>query len=174
MTLDSVPGTIEAVVDLVSWSNDWGWGVPTLVGTLMVHAVGLHLIYTRIVLPLAPRAHGRHLPVAAVLGGTVVLLTALLAFAATVWGLLFLFLGALPSRGAAMLYSLNARFELDRGAEWPDAGRAHHRLSVPDHAGALVARANRGRPPARQGLTPRPVTRAGRRGIGGAIKGRTR
>ena len=108
MTLDSVPGTIEAVVDLVSWSNDWGWGVPTLVGTLMVHAVGLHLIYTRIVLPLAPRAHGRHLSVAAVLGGTVVLLTALLAFAATVWGLLFLFLGALPSRGAAMLYSLNA------------------------------------------------------------------
>lgn len=108
MDIDAVPRSIEAMAGLVTWSNDWGWGVPVLVATLMVHAVGVHQIFTRVVLPLAPRVHKRHLPAAAVLGGAVLLLTALLAFAATVWGLLFVHLGALPNRGSAMLYSLNA------------------------------------------------------------------
>lgn len=108
MDIGTVPQAIDEVAGLVSWSNDWVWGVPTVVGTLMIHAVGVHLIFARFVMPLAPSVHRKHLPAAFVLGGAVVLMTALIGFAATVWGLLYLYVGALPSRAAAMLYSLNA------------------------------------------------------------------
>jgi hypothetical protein len=98
------------VVDHLSWSADWAWGLPLIVVTVLLHVFGLGLIRQR-----TNRFSGRSLqrrhPTAAfviVMGATTLLATSLHAIEAGIWGIAYRLLGALPDNKSAMLYSLNA------------------------------------------------------------------
>jgi len=98
------------LVDPVSWGNDWAWGLPLIILTLLVHALGLGLINQkaiRIFTHISERRHPTGVFVV-VMGTTTLLATTLLALEAGLWALSYLILGALPDLKSAMLYSLNA------------------------------------------------------------------
>jgi len=94
----------------VIWRADWAWGLPLIVLTVILHVFCLGLINEK-----AARASGgimgRRHPTAAfmvVMGATVLLATVLHGMEASIWAAAYWFLGALPDRSSAMLYSLGA------------------------------------------------------------------
>jgi hypothetical protein len=92
------------------WQADWAWGLPLVVLTLLIHALGLGLINqkaARIFTRIAERRHATG-TFALVMGATTMLATSLHALEAGIWALSYWLLGALPDYKAAMLYSLNA------------------------------------------------------------------
>jgi hypothetical protein len=96
--------------DMASWSIDWAWSLPLIVLSAVIHVFGLGLINERVVRVLSGTARPRHvvLMFAAVMGITVVLVTALHGIEAAAWAVAFRLLGALPDDKSAMLYSLGA------------------------------------------------------------------
>ena len=93
----------------VAWTGDWAWGLPLIVLTVTIHAVGFALI-SRTALNASSRTIRRH-PVGAfvlVVGLTTLLATCMHAIEAGIWAFAYRFLGALPDKRSAMLYSLNA------------------------------------------------------------------
>ena len=92
------------------WSDNWAWGLPIIVLTVLAHAFGLVLIHQHIVGQLAHylRARRSITIFAAVVALTVLLLTILHGVEASAWGLAYLALGALNDPRSAMLFSLNA------------------------------------------------------------------
>jgi hypothetical protein len=66
---------LEVVTD--AWSNDWAWGLPLIVLTVLVHAFALVEIRDRIVLglPLVLRARRSSMVLAVLMIVTVLLLT---------------------------------------------------------------------------------------------------
>ena len=93
----------------MSWSRDWGWGLPLIVFTVTIHVVGFGLI-SRLTLSASRRTIRRH-PLSVfilVTGLTTLLATTLHAVEAGIWAFAYRFLGALPDNRSAMLYSLNA------------------------------------------------------------------
>jgi len=100
------------VLDVVaeSWSNNWAWGLPLIVLTVLVHALALVEIRDRIVLPLPLllRARRSSIVLAVLMVVTVLLLTVLHAVEASAWAAAYVALGARPDAASAMLYSLNA------------------------------------------------------------------
>ena len=94
---------------LASWSGNWAWGIPLIVLTVLIHALGLGLIRQR-ALNASSHAIRRH-PTGmfvGVIGLTTLVATSLHAFEAMIWAAAYLLLGALPETKSAMLYSLNA------------------------------------------------------------------
>jgi hypothetical protein len=93
-----------------AWSNDWAWGLPLIVLTVLAHGFGLVLIRTNVGDRLARRFGARRSGVefAAVIAATVLLLTILHATEAGVWAAAYVALGARPDVSSAMLYSLSA------------------------------------------------------------------
>ena len=59
-----------------AWSNDWAWGLPLIVLTVLVHAFGLVLIRDQVVLelPLVLRARRSSIVLAVLAAITVLLL----------------------------------------------------------------------------------------------------
>ncbi len=98
--------------DVVSeaWSNNWAWGLPLVVLTVLVHAFGVVLINDRIVLelPLILRARRSSMVLAILMAVSVLLLTVLHAGEAGAWAAAYVALGARPDFASAMLYSLSA------------------------------------------------------------------
>jgi len=93
----------------VAWSGDWAWGLPLIVLTVTIHAVGFALI-SQTALNASSRTIRRH-PVGVfvfVVGLTTLLATCMHAVEAGIWAFAYRFLGALPDKRSAMLYSLNA------------------------------------------------------------------
>ena len=98
--------------DVVSeaWSNNWAWGLPLVVLTVLAHAFGVVLIHDRVVLelPLILRARRSSMVLAILMAVSVLLLTGLHAAEASAWAAAYVALGARPDFASAMLYSLSA------------------------------------------------------------------
>jgi hypothetical protein len=100
--------TVESLAGLSAWRMDWFWGLPLLMGTLLFHLAALRWLERAVVRPTTEQPR-QHLILRGVVAGMVVLaLTALIAFAAGVWAIAYVAVGALPDLHDAMLYSLNA------------------------------------------------------------------
>jgi hypothetical protein len=93
-----------------AWSNNWAWGLPLIVLTVLVHAFGLVLIRDQVLLelPLMLRARRSSIVLAVLVAVTVLLLTLLHAAEAGAWAGADVALGARPDFASAMLYSLSA------------------------------------------------------------------
>jgi hypothetical protein len=93
-----------------AWSNNWAWGLPLIVLTVLVHALALVEIRDRIVLQLPLVLHARRssIVLAVQMIVTVLLLTVLHAVEAGAWAGAYVALGARPDAASAMLYSLSA------------------------------------------------------------------
>ena len=93
-----------------AWSNDWTWGLPLIVLTVLVHAFSLVVIRDRVVLelPLLLRARRSEFVLALLMIVTVLLLTVLHAVEASAWAGAYVALGARADFASAMLYSLSA------------------------------------------------------------------
>ena len=96
--------------DVGSWTADWLWAVPIILLVVAIHIVGLILIDRKVVVVLAhASAHHRSLSwFVIVMGITAILVTILHGIEGMVWALAYHALGAVPDRGAAMLYSISA------------------------------------------------------------------
>jgi hypothetical protein len=95
---------------VTDWSDNWIWGFPLILLTVLVHVFGLLLIRERIVLRIHAAIGGGHdykLSAGAV-GISVLLVTVMHALESAVWALAYFMLGALPDMHEAMLYSLSA------------------------------------------------------------------
>jgi len=95
---------------LVAWSNNWAWGLPLIVLTVLFHAFGLVLIRDEVVtkLPLILRARRSSVVLVIVAAVTVLLLALLHAAEASAWAAAYVALSARPDFASAMLYSLSA------------------------------------------------------------------
>ena len=93
-----------------AWSNNWAWGLPLIVLTVLVHAFSLVVIRDRVVLELPMLLHARRseFVLALLMIVTVLLLTVLHAVEATAWAGAYLILGARADFASAILYSLSA------------------------------------------------------------------
>ena len=93
-----------------AWSNNWAWGVPLIVLTVLIHAFGLVEIRDRVVLelPIVLRERRSSMVLAVLMVVSVLLLTVLHAVEAFAWAGAYVALGARPDFASAMLYSLNA------------------------------------------------------------------
>lgn len=97
-------------VDPVTWTNDWAWGLPLIVLTVVIHVLGLGVV-GRKALGIFSRISERRHPTwvfVVVVGATTLLATFLHAIETTIWAVAYRILGALPDGRSAMLYSLNA------------------------------------------------------------------
>jgi hypothetical protein len=91
-----------------TWSENWAWGLPLILLTVVMHVLCLGLIYQS-----AVRRHNRksaHPAVVfiVVMGTTTLLATCLHGGEAAVWALAYRLLNALPDNRSAFLYSLSA------------------------------------------------------------------
>jgi hypothetical protein len=95
---------------LPQWYESWLWSMPLILVTVILHVFGLGTIRANGVVLLERMAEHRSFSVvfALVMGVTVLLITALHAVEAAAWGVVYLWLGALPNARSAMLYSLSA------------------------------------------------------------------
>jgi hypothetical protein len=93
----------------VTWQADWLWSIPLIVGTIIVHVLGLGFINER-VSQLVTVTKQRHPTIAfsLVMGMVVLLAMFLHALEATAWAMAYVSLGALPNPHSALLYSLSA------------------------------------------------------------------
>jgi Ion channel len=93
-----------------AWSNDWAWGLPLIVLTVLVHAFGLVAIRDRVAIQAPAIFHARRSStvLAVLIIVTVLLLTVLHAAEAFAWAWAYVALGARPDLPSAILYSLNA------------------------------------------------------------------
>src|SRR6516162_8798323 len=96
-------------VDVGGW-NAWAWSLPLIVINVIIHVIGLALIYERVVHVLSgAMEHRRFIPRFVVIIGIAALLaTSLHGIEAADWAGAYLLLGALPNYKSAMLYSLSA------------------------------------------------------------------
>ena len=92
------------------WYESWLWSLPLILATIMLHVFGIGTTRQKVVGLLERVAEHRSFSVvfALVMGVTVLLVTALHAVEAAAWGVVYLWLGALPEAKSAMLYSLGA------------------------------------------------------------------
>jgi hypothetical protein len=93
-----------------AWSNNWAWGLPLIILTVLVHAFGLVEIRDRVVLglPIILRARRSSMVLAVLMVVSVLLLTVLHAVEAVAWAGAYVALSARPDFASAMLYSLSA------------------------------------------------------------------
>jgi hypothetical protein len=93
-----------------AWRENWAWGLPLIVLTVVIHVLSLELINQRGARLLSQMTERRHptLVFAVVMGTTTLLATSLHALEAGIWAASYRFVGALPDYKSAMLYSLNA------------------------------------------------------------------
>ena len=95
---------------VVTWYADWGWSLPLIVLTVVIHVLGLGLFIEKVIPPLSGIV-GRGHPTAAfvvVMGATVLLATILHGIEGAIWAVAYRLLDALPDLNSAMLYSLGS------------------------------------------------------------------
>jgi hypothetical protein len=96
--------------DGAGWSADYAWGLLLIVGNVLFHAISLGLINKGVASRLgASLQHWHHVLLSlCVVGGTALSTVILHAIEVSSWAAAYQFLGALPNRRSAMLYSMNA------------------------------------------------------------------
>ena len=92
------------------WEADWLWSLPLIVMSVLIHVVGLMLIYREVIRIMSTAViRRRFVPMFIVVMGSVALLaTVLHGLEGTLWALAYRLLNALPDDKSAMLYSLSA------------------------------------------------------------------
>ena len=92
------------------WDIDWLWSLPLIMLSVVIHVVGLMLIFRGVVGTMSIPAVRRHFfPMFIVVVGMAALLaTVLHAFEGGLWAISYRFLDALPDGRSAVLYSLSA------------------------------------------------------------------
>ena len=104
-------GTEALIQGFDTWSTDWLWGLPLMVGTTVVHVVGMGFICRKILGDFPQRIdRSKHPQTVFALAMTLLTWFAITLHGAeaAMWALAFRLLGAVPSANLAMLYSLNA------------------------------------------------------------------
>jgi hypothetical protein len=93
-----------------TWEIDWLWSLPLIVMSVVIHVVGLMLIYREVIRIMSIAVIGRRFaPMFIVVMGLVALLaTVLHGLEGTLWAVAYRLLDALPDNKSAMLYSLSA------------------------------------------------------------------
>ncbi len=100
-----------ALIVLVGhWVADWGWGVPLIVLTLVFHVFGLLLIRERVdgVRREAVARYGSTVVFTVIIGTAALAATLLHGTEGMIWAVAYRLVGALPTNGSAVLYSLSA------------------------------------------------------------------
>lgn len=94
----------------MKWGMDWAWGLPLIVSTVIIHALGLGFVSHKVTSILGGTGRLWKLPSASifVMGGAALSATILHALEAAIWAGAYRFVGALQDSRSAMLYSLNA------------------------------------------------------------------
>ena len=92
------------------WVDDWAWGLPLIVLTVVFHAVGLLLISEKVEQLQKDVVQRWGYPVVFVVtvGGSAMFAAALHGVEGMMWATAYLFLGALPDYADSVLYSLGA------------------------------------------------------------------
>jgi hypothetical protein len=93
-----------------TWEIDWLWSLPLIVMCVVIHVVGLMLIYREVIRIMSIAVMRRRFaPMFIVVMGLVALLaTVLHGLEGTLWAVAYRLLDALPNNKSAMLYSLSA------------------------------------------------------------------
>ena len=93
-----------------AWSNNWAWGLPLIVLTVLAHSFALVLTREFVVFRLTREfgANRSRVEFAVAVALTVLLLAVVHAIEAGVWATAYVALGARPDFASAMLYSLSA------------------------------------------------------------------
>jgi hypothetical protein len=106
-----VPAILISFPDAhLNWTADWLWGLPLIVGTVLIHVFGLGSIRHGTARFSSRSVERRHPTIAfvMVMGATTLLASCLHAVEAAIWGVAYRLLNALPDNKSAMLYSLDA------------------------------------------------------------------
>ncbi len=91
------------------WFSDWMYGVPVLVGTIVLHVSGLILAGWVLAIMDGRRKPPRTIVYFIAAVSTLALIAVTLhGVEAHIWAVLYLWLGALPNYHAALLYSFDA------------------------------------------------------------------
>jgi hypothetical protein len=92
------------------WSADWAWGLPLIVVTVIIHALGLGFINRSAVEIFDRKMDGRYptASFAAVMSVVILSATILHALESAIWALSYQALGAQPDYKSAVLFSLGA------------------------------------------------------------------
>lgn len=89
------------------WANNWFWGLPLLVATVVVHVTAFMVMTKALIPEIAPSA--RKMVDFNVSVAILALFAAVLhSLEALAWALLYVHVGALPDLSGALLYSLGA------------------------------------------------------------------
>jgi uncharacterized membrane protein len=117
MTIAEAVGIYNVLAS--SWHDDWAWGLPMIVLSVLVHVFGLGYAYQKAIEVFRRKMHTRHPSAlfAVIMSGVIFVATTLHAVEAALWALAYLFLSAQPDFKAAMLYSLGAMTTLGNGGE---------------------------------------------------------
>ncbi len=91
----------------MAWGNDWAWGLPMLVLTVVFH-VTVFMLLTRILVPEAPPSRDKLFRFIALVAIIALAAATLHGLEALAWALLYLWIGALSDTTEAILYSLEA------------------------------------------------------------------
>jgi MFS superfamily sulfate permease-like transporter len=98
------------VVNPFTWSADWAWSIPLIILTVIIHVLSITLVSEK-ALGISRTMIARRPPNTAfivIVGASTLFVTFLHGIEAGIWAAAYLYLGALPDSGTAMLYSLNA------------------------------------------------------------------
>lgn len=96
--------------DLSPWRTDWVWSLPLIATTVAIHCFGLSLVWQRVT-RFAPDGETKHFSSAVsalIVGGAAIYAATLHGIEGAIWAVTYRWLGALPDRKSAMLYSLGA------------------------------------------------------------------
>jgi len=89
------------------WANNWLWGLPLLVATVVVHVIAFMIMNKALIPEIAPSA--RKMVDFNVSVAILALFAAVLhSLEALAWAFLYVHVGALPDLSRALLYSLGA------------------------------------------------------------------
>jgi hypothetical protein len=93
-----------------TWELDWLWSLPLIVMSVVIHVVGLMIIFREVVKRMSIAiVRRRFMPTFIMVMGTVALLATMLhGLQGILWAVSYRLLGALPDGRSAVLYSLSA------------------------------------------------------------------
>ena len=89
------------------WEDDWLWGLPMLVATVVVH-VSMFMVVTRALIPEIGPSKRKLIDFIVSVAVVALFAATLHSLEALAWASLYVALGALPDISVSMLYSLNA------------------------------------------------------------------
>jgi hypothetical protein len=92
------------------WSADWAWGLPLIVVTVVIHALGLEFMSRSAVAIFDRKMDGRYPTAlfAVIMSAVILFATILHGVESAIWALSYQALGAQPDYKSAVLFSLGA------------------------------------------------------------------